>query len=444
LSRKMAKKPQKPVLPPPPAVGPGTVAPAPIIDATAPVDPLVPDSWFTDFDQGEPAPSLVETQTADVDREAASNDAGAPVDAPKTDEIDDAIEAEPIEEVAVVVATSAASESSGAAAPPPPVVEAKPLGAAPPLRGEAGGTVLPGAVPPPGMDAQQKLMTRLVAGGIAVVAVVAIAIRCAAVPSSTATKGDAVARAGGSNVEGSKIADDPTALARAGASDNAGGGGNAGGGDNAGGGGNAGDGGNASAGDNAGGNAGAGDDAAADGNAGGGSNGDSAAKDGSADGNVDSIDDARKDGAAASDPAAAEEDDDVRVDDAAEARSDKPTSAEGGNAGSSSSSSSKSGGSRTDDAAAASTRSAEQSMTADELLELARKAWKAGNARDTLKYANKSRYKDPSAEASELATLAACKMKLDAAAKTSYKDLSGDRRKRVRNQCRDMGVRVGL
>ncbi len=128
------------------------------------------------------------------------------------------------------------------------------------------------------------------------------------------------------------------------------------------------------------------------------------------------------------------------MDDAADARNDTPTTAKDG---STSAPASKSSG-RTDSAASASTRSAEQSMTAEELLELARKAWKAGNARDTYKYANKSRYKQPSAEATELATLAACKMKLDEAAKSSFKELSGDRRKRVRNECRDLGVRVGL
>ncbi|MBC8074412.1 MAG: hypothetical protein IAG13_39195, partial [Deltaproteobacteria bacterium] len=99
---------------------------------------------------------------------------------------------------------------------------------------------------------------------------------------------------------------------------------------------------------------------------------------------------------------------------------------------------------RTDSAASASTRSAEAKLTAEELLALARTAWKAGNARDTYKFGNKSRYKQPSAEATELVTLAACKMKLDDAAKATFKDLDGDRRKRVRNECRELGVRVGL
>lgn len=83
-------------------------------------------------------------------------------------------------------------------------------------------------------------------------------------------------------------------------------------------------------------------------------------------------------------------------------------------------------------------------MTAEEALARARAAWKAGNAKDTFKYANKSRYKQNSAEANELAALAACKMKLDDAAKSAYKQLSGDRKKRTRTACRDMGVRVGL
>lgn len=83
-------------------------------------------------------------------------------------------------------------------------------------------------------------------------------------------------------------------------------------------------------------------------------------------------------------------------------------------------------------------------MTAAENLEKARLAWKAGNAKDTYKYANKSRFKEPTPEATELATLAACKMKLDDAAKSSFKQLSGDRKKRTRGACRDFGVRVGL
>jgi hypothetical protein len=83
-------------------------------------------------------------------------------------------------------------------------------------------------------------------------------------------------------------------------------------------------------------------------------------------------------------------------------------------------------------------------LTAAENLEKARAAWKAGNAKDTYKYANKSRFKEPTDEATELATLAACKMKLDEAAKSSYKQLDGDRKKRTRTACRDFGVRVGL
>jgi hypothetical protein len=100
--------------------------------------------------------------------------------------------------------------------------------------------------------------------------------------------------------------------------------------------------------------------------------------------------------------------------------------------------------SRTDAASTSGTASAEGPMTAAESLEKARAAWKAGNAKDTYKYANKSRFKEPSPEATELATLAACKMKLDDAAKSSFKQLSGDRKKRTRTACRDFGVRVGL
>ena len=100
--------------------------------------------------------------------------------------------------------------------------------------------------------------------------------------------------------------------------------------------------------------------------------------------------------------------------------------------------------SRTDAASGSGTSSAEPPMTAAENLEKARLAWKAGNAKDTYKYANKSRFKEPTPEATELATLAACKMKLDDAAKSSFKQLSGDRKKRTRGACRDFGVRVGL
>jgi hypothetical protein len=83
-------------------------------------------------------------------------------------------------------------------------------------------------------------------------------------------------------------------------------------------------------------------------------------------------------------------------------------------------------------------------MTAEELLELARKAWAAGNSRDTYKYANKSRYKKNSAEATELATLSACKLKLEKSAKSSFDSLSGDKRRKVRQKCRDWGVWVGI
>lgn len=83
-------------------------------------------------------------------------------------------------------------------------------------------------------------------------------------------------------------------------------------------------------------------------------------------------------------------------------------------------------------------------LSAEELLTLARQAWKDGNARDTFKYANQSRYKQPSAEATELSTLAACKMHQTDSARSSFDDLDGDRRRRVRTACRDMGVRVGL
>jgi hypothetical protein len=96
------------------------------------------------------------------------------------------------------------------------------------------------------------------------------------------------------------------------------------------------------------------------------------------------------------------------------------------------------------DALPASKPAPDANATPEEHLALARAAWKAGNARDTYKYANKSRYKQSTDEANELATLAACKMKLDEAAKSSYKQLDGERKKRTRNACRDYGVRVGL
>ena len=83
-------------------------------------------------------------------------------------------------------------------------------------------------------------------------------------------------------------------------------------------------------------------------------------------------------------------------------------------------------------------------LTAEELLELARKAWKEGNARDAYKYANKSRYKKPSVEATELATLAACKLHLEKSAKASFDGLEGDKRRKVRQKCREWGVWVGL
>jgi hypothetical protein len=88
--------------------------------------------------------------------------------------------------------------------------------------------------------------------------------------------------------------------------------------------------------------------------------------------------------------------------------------------------------------------SADANLTAEELLELARKAWAAGNYRDAYKYANKSRYKKASTEATELATLSACKLNLEKSARASFDSLSGDKRRKVRQKCRDYGVWVGL
>ena len=52
--------------------------------------------------------------------------------------------------------------------------------------------------------------------------------------------------------------------------------------------------------------------------------------------------------------------------------------------------------------------------------------------------------KDPKPAALELKALAACKIGNKAKAKSASDALDRETKKRVRKQCRDMGVRIGL
>ncbi len=270
-------------------------------------------------------------------------------------------------------------------------------------------------------------------GTLGLASIIAIAFRCSGTSTSTASadpgkKAPVVAKAG-DDVRG--------ASASGGAS--AGGEGNGGGGANGG----------AAEGDRAAGGGGAADDDDVqvddDDKAGGGGQADGQAEGGDGAGGGTPTEDAAKDDAAAGDAAK----DDAAAGDAA--KDDAQAAATPTNAGGAakdttpaSTSKSKSKSSPSPTPIGPSTPSPDANLTAEELLELARKAWAAGNSRDTYKYANKSRYKKNSAEATELATLSACKLKLEKSAKSSFDDLSGDKRRKVRQKCRDWGVWVGL
>lgn len=280
-------------------------------------------------------------------------------------------------------------------------------------------------------DARKKRL--LIGGGLAVVGLIALAIRCAGAPSPTETPGVASAspaaqRAGVSDASASNGAIAANDTARADDDEVVRGEGAANGGKAAG----------EPAGDAADGAAARADgDAPADSapaaNEGAPAAGAPAADAAAADAN------AASEGATAADAAAAngapEADVDVAVDDDGPSPDDKP---EGATAQPTARPSSRT------DTLTPTKPAADANATPEENLALARAAWKSGNAKDTFKYANKSRYKQPTAEANELATLSACKMKLDESAKSSYKQLEGERKKRARNTCRDFGVRVGL
>ena len=85
-------------------------------------------------------------------------------------------------------------------------------------------------------------------------------------------------------------------------------------------------------------------------------------------------------------------------------------------------------------------------MTAEELLEEAKTALKEKRYRDAYRLATRSNYKKKSNETMLVKGKAACGMKDEKAAKNVMKDfaLNDDRRKEIRNFCRDRGVRVGL
>jgi hypothetical protein len=384
---KMANTPPRPVLPAPPTVGPAKPVAAPEVPHGAAIEP-VPDAWFTDFeaepdasaDDDLPA-SMIETQVVDT---VASNDGGAFDD-------DDAAP------VLGPVLTGAVAEV-GSEVPDEPTAE-------------RGGPQLPRAPVP--AAPRQRRMTQLIAGGIATATAIVLAIRCASGPSNVIAHDDGtVARAGGASLDDDRPRAPSDGVAQQASAEQ----------------------GEAQQRDAAKAEAANAEAAKAE-----------AAKADAAEAEAAKAEAAKVDEANTDDAQPDDAKAEAQTDDGADEAQldDARTDTAGPAADQRSAAASKSSG-RTDNAGSASTRSNEPQLTAEELLELARAAWKSGNARETYKYANKSRYKQPSAEATELATLAACKMKLDDAAKGTFKDLSGDRRKRVRTACRELGVRVGL
>ena len=417
-------------LPPPPQVGRGA---SPSDDASAPrvVPPAVaaaaadlpkavlelPDEWLID----EPAASA----NKPAPTHAAAQD-------PAPDDDDAALEAAAL--ASLVQGSEASSPSAGPTSADAAGPIAAPASAAvvsgatvhatapknPPQRGvTVRGGATERALDPP--TTTPNAISRWAIGGVLAAACLAVIIaRCSAGPSTATPEASRQALAGAGPAGGATLdrsANDRTAR-DGGAAD----GGAANGGADA-----ARDGNGDAARDGNG-------DAARDGNG-------DAARDGNAAAQADDTEDAaaadaaETDAAAADDAGAAAPTDDGRTDTVAQAgttatatpATNRPSKSTGA-----------------DSAAGAGERSSDAGLDAAEALERARAAWKAGNAKDTYKYANKSRYKQPSGEGNELATLAACKMKLDEAAKSSFKLLDGERRKRTRNACRDFGVRVGL
>jgi hypothetical protein len=90
-------------------------------------------------------------------------------------------------------------------------------------------------------------------------------------------------------------------------------------------------------------------------------------------------------------------------------------------------------------------RAAEDAMTAEELLRAAKEAYAKGKARDAYRLANLSNQKAKSDDALEVKAKAACRMKNKDLAKSAYKNLPlGEKRREVRQTCRENEIRLGL
>jgi hypothetical protein len=90
-------------------------------------------------------------------------------------------------------------------------------------------------------------------------------------------------------------------------------------------------------------------------------------------------------------------------------------------------------------------RAAEDAMTAEELLRAAKEAYAKGKARDAYRLANLSNQKAKSDDALEVKAKAACRMKNKDLAKSAYKNLPlGEKRRDVRQTCRESDIRLGL
>jgi hypothetical protein len=90
-------------------------------------------------------------------------------------------------------------------------------------------------------------------------------------------------------------------------------------------------------------------------------------------------------------------------------------------------------------------RAAEDQMSAEELLRAAKEAYAKGKARDAYRLANLSHQKQKSDDALEVKAKAACRMKNKDLAKSAFKSLPlGEKRREVRQTCREFDVRLGL
>lgn len=91
-------------------------------------------------------------------------------------------------------------------------------------------------------------------------------------------------------------------------------------------------------------------------------------------------------------------------------------------------------------------RSAESSMSAEELLAAAKEALDQGNNRDAYRLATSSVRKQPSEDGSLIRGKAACGLRNKGRAKDAMRTfkLTDDRRKAIRETCKANGIRVGL